>query len=219
MKPTEIQGVFKEKNRIFTENPKFCKGLRVYNEKLVKYKDNEFRSWNPYRSKLAAAILNGLIIEIKSNFKVLYLGAATGTTVSHISDIIKEGIVYSVENSPIAVKNLIQLIEKRKNIIPIFEDANHPDRYRSIVPTIDLIYQDISQRNQTEIFISNISSYLKEKGIGILMVKARSIDVSLKPKKAYELVCLKLENSGFKIKEKIELTPYEKDHTAIIVSI
>ena len=219
MKPTEIQGIFKEKNRIFTENPKLCKGLRVYNEKLVKCKDKEFRSWNPYRSKLAAAILNGLIIEIKSNFKVLYLGAATGTTVSHISDIIKDGIVYSVENSPIAVKNLIQLIEKRKNIIPIFEDANHPDRYRSIVPTIDLIYQDISQRNQTEIFISNISSYLKKKGIGILMVKARSIDVSLKPKKAYELVCLKLENSGFKIKEKIELTPYEKDHTAIIVSI
>ena len=218
MKPAEIQGIFKEKNRIFTENPKSCKGLRVYNEKLVKYKGKEFRSWNPYRSKLAAAILNGLTIEIKSNSKILYLGAATGTTVSHISDIIKDGIVYSVESSPVAVKKMIQLSEKRKNIIPILGDANHPDRYSSIVTTVDLIYQDISQRNQAGIFISNVARYLKKNGNGILMVKARSIDVSLEPKKVYELVCSELKDWGLKIKEKIDLTPYKKDHTAIIVS-
>jgi len=218
MKPAEIQGIFKEKNRIFTENPKSCKGLRVYNEKLVKYKGKEFRSMNPYRSKLAAAILNGLTIEIKTNSKILYLGAATGTTVSHISDIIMDGIVYSVESSPVAVKKLIQLSEKRKNIIPILGDANHPDRYSSIVTTVDLIYQDISQRNQAGIFISNVARYLKKNGNGILMVKARSIDVSLEPKKAYELVCSELKEWGLKIKEKIDLAPYEKDHTAIIVS-
>ena len=218
MKPMEIQGVFKEKNKIFTENPKSCKGLKVYNEKLVKYKGKEFRSWNPYRSKLAAAIMNGLAIEIKSNLNILYLGAATGTTVSHISDIINEGLVYSVESSPVAVKSLIKLSEIRKNIIPIFGDANHPDKYSSIVSIVDLIYQDISQRNQAEIFILNVGRYLRKNCNGILMVKARSIDVSLKPKKAYEIVCSKLENSGLKIKEMIDLTPYEKDHTAIIIS-
>lgn len=219
MKPIKIKGVFKEKNRIFTENPEFCKGLKVYNEKLVKYKGKEFRSWNPYRSKLAAAILNRLTIEIKPNSKILYLGAATGTTVSHISDITKDGVIYSVENSPVAVKKLIQLSEKRKNIIPILGDANHSDRYSSIVPTVNLIYQDISQRNQAEIFISNVTRYLEKKGTGILMVKARSIDVSLKPKEAYDLVCSDLKSSGLKIKEKIDLTPYEKDHSAISVSI
>jgi len=219
MKTSKIQGVFKEKNRIFTENLESCRGLKVYNEKLVKSKGKEFRSWNPYRSKLAAGILNGLKIEIKPNSKILYLGAATGTTVSHISDIIKEGVIYSIESSPVAVKHLIQLSEKRKNIIPILEDANHPDRYSSIVPVVDLIYQDISQRNQSEIFIANVDRYLKKNSIGILMVKARSIDVSLKPKKAYEIVCSKLENSGLKIKEKIDLTPYEKDHAAIIISV
>ena len=219
MKTSKTQGVFKEKNRIFTENLESCRGLKVYNEKLVKSKGKEFRSWNPYRSKLAAGILNGLKIEIKPNSKILYLGAATGTTVSHISDIIKEGVIYYVENSPIAVKHLIQLSEKRKNIIPILGDANHPDRYSSIVAIVDLIYQDISQRNQSEIFIANVDRYLKKNSIGILMVKARSIDVSLKPKKAYEIVCSKLENSGLKIKEKIDLTPYEKDHAAIIISI
>jgi len=219
MKPTELPGVFKEKNRIFTENPKYCKGLKVYNEKLVKYKENEFRSWNPYRSKFAAAILNGFSNTIKPNFDVLYLGAATGTTVSHISDILKEGLIYSVESSPIAVKKLIQVSKKRKNIIPILEDANHPDRYSSIVPIVDMIYQDISQRNQAEIFIENIKRYLKQNGFGILMVKARSIDVSLDPKKAFDLVCSKLKNNDLKILDKINLNPYEKDHIAIIISI
>ena len=217
MKPSEIKGIFKEKNRIFTENPESCKGLKVYNEKLVKYKGKEFRSWNPYRSKLAAAILNGLKIEMKTDSKILYLGAATGTTVSHISDIIKDGVIYSVENSPVAVKKLIQLGEKRKNIIPILGDANHSDRYGSIVSPVDLIYQDISQRNQAEIFVSNVIRYLKKNGTGILMVKARSIDISLKPSKVYDIVCKELENNGLKIKEIVDLSHYEKDHAAIMI--
>ena len=212
-----MQGIFKDKKRIFTEN--LCKGEKVYNEKLVKYKSKEYRSWNPYRSKLAAAILNGLKIEIKTDSKILYLGAATGTTVSHISDIVEGGLIFAVENSPVTVKHLINLSEKRKNIIPILEDANHPDRYSSIVSTVDIVYQDISQRNQAEIFIVNVARYLKKDRIGILMVKARSIDVSLKPREAYEIVCSKLENSGLKIKNRIDLAPYEKDHEAIIVSL
>lgn len=219
MKPTEIDGIFRENDRIFTENLDSCRGIKVYNEKLITYKNREFRSWNPHRSKLAAAILKGLKnIKITSKSKVLYLGAATGTTVSHVSDIVKEGIVYSVENSPVAVKKLIKVSEKKQNIIPILGDANHPDRYSSLVSTVDLVYQDISQRNQAEIFISNIKKYLKEGGIGVLMVKARNIDVALKPEKAYELVCSKLKDEGIKIIEKIDLKPYEKDHAAIIVS-
>ena len=219
MKSTEISGVYKIKNKIFTENPKSCKCKKVYNERLLNYKGKEFRAWNPYRSKLAAAILNGLSIKIKSNSNVLYLGAATGTTVSHISDILKEGTIFSVENSPIAVKKLMNVSEKRKNIIPILEDAYHPDRYSLIVPIVDIIYQDISQRNQAEIFIENINIYLKKDGIGIIMVKARSIDVALEPKKAFNLVCSKLEKSGFKILNRLNLKPYEKDHEAIMISI
>jgi fibrillarin-like pre-rRNA processing protein len=218
MKSTDIPNVFKDKNKIYTENPKSCKGKKVYNERIVRYKGIELRSWNPYRSKLAAAILNGLLLKIKANSNVLYLGAATGTTVSHISDILKEGTVFSVENSPIAVKKLLDICEKRINIIPILEDANHPDRYSMIVPIVDIIYQDISQRNQAEIFIENIKRYLKEDGIGIIMVKARSIDVALEPKEAYNIVCKKLEKSGFKILTKLNLNPYEKDHSAIMIS-
>ena len=219
MKKIEITGVFKDRNKIFTENLSSCKGIKVYNERLVRYKNKELRSWNPYRSKLGTAILKGLVFDIKSDSNVLYLGAATGTTVSHFSDIVKDGIVYAVESSPVSIKGLIQVSEKRKNIIPILNDANHPDRYSYLVSSVDFIYQDIAQRNQAEIFISNIDRYLQKNAFGILMVKARSIDVSLKPEKAYEIVCDKLEERGLKIKKIIDLAPYEKDHAAIMISL
>ena len=220
MKTTEMEGVFKNNNRLFTENPNSCLGIKVYNEQLISYDDKEFRSWNPYRSKLAAAILKGLKnIKIKSDSKVLYLGAATGTTVSHISDIVKDGVVYAVESSPVSLKNLLEVSRKRHNIIPILADANHPDRYGSLVSSVNLVYQDISQRNQAEIFIKNVERYLRENGQGILMVKARSIDVALKPKQAYEIVNNELKKNGFKIENVIELNPYEKDHAMILVSL
>ncbi|UCB58351.1 MAG: fibrillarin-like rRNA/tRNA 2'-O-methyltransferase [Thermoplasmatales archaeon] len=218
MQKTDITGVYKDKSQIFTENIKESKGVKVYNEKIVKQKNKEFRSWNPYRSKLAAAILNGLEFKIKKDSNILYLGAATGTTVSHISDICKNGMIFTVENSPFAMKKLVNLCKNRPNIIPIFEDANHPDRYSSIVNIVDILYQDISQRNQADIFIKNIKNYLKEDGIGIFMVKARSIDVSLKPKETYDLVCSQLEKNRLKINSLIDLIPFEKDHAVIFVS-
>jgi fibrillarin-like pre-rRNA processing protein len=216
MKQTNIQGIFKFKNQIFTENQ--TKKIKVYNEKLVKYKNKEYRSWNPYRSKLAAGILKGIKFEIKPTNHVLYLGAATGTTVSHISDITKNGVIYAVENSPIALKKLLRVCYKRKNIIPILEDANHPDRYSLIVPKVDLLYQDVSQRNQSEIFIKNAKTYLKKNGQGILMVKARSIDVSLKPQEAFDIVCSDLKKNKFQIKDWVDLSPFEKDHAGIIIT-
>jgi len=214
MKKTE-SGIFQNKNQLFTINQ--IKGAKVYNERLIKHKGKEYRSWNPYRSKLAAAILNGFDFKIKPENNVLYLGAATGTTVSHFSDILEKGTIYAVESSAISMKKLLTLCTKRKNIIPILEDAFHPDRYSMVVPKADIVYQDISQRNQAEIFINNISQYLDKKGYGVLMVKARSIDVSLKPKQAYEQVINKLKEKQLKIQDLIDLSPFEKDHAAIIV--
>ena len=105
MKPSSITGIFRKQDKLFTENLEKCKGIKVYNERLISYKGKEFRSWNPYRSKLASSVLKGLKkIDINDDSKILYLGAATGTTVSHISDIVKDGVVYAVESSPVAVK-------------------------------------------------------------------------------------------------------------------
>ncbi len=218
MKQTNIPYLYQDKKQLFTENLQECKGIKVYGEKIIKNKNKELRSWIPYRSKLAAAILNGLEIEIKKDYNVLYLGAATGTTVSHISDITRDGIIYAVESSPVSMKKLITVCEKRPNIIPILNDAFHPDRYASIVPSVDLIYQDISQRNQAEIFFENIKKYLRENGTGIIMVKARSIDVAMKPKLVYEKVCNYLKENSLSIKQVFELEPYEKDHAVIIIS-
>jgi fibrillarin-like pre-rRNA processing protein len=218
MQPTEHPGIFKKNDKLFTQNPEVCKGIKVYNEQLITENNIEYRSWNPFRSKLAAALLKGLTFNIPADAQILYLGAATGTTVSHLSDIITNGTIYAVEIAPVAVINLLKVSEKRPNIIPILSDANHPERYQNIVPQVDLIYQDISQRNQADIFTRNITTYLKPNGIGLIMVKARSIDVALKPKQAYELVCTHLQQEKFKIKKPLELAPFEKDHAAILIT-
>jgi fibrillarin-like pre-rRNA processing protein len=219
MQPTEHPGVFKKNDRLFTINPENCRGLKVYNEQLITEDGNEYRSWNPFRSKLAAALLKGITVDLSPETTVLYLGAATGTTVSHLSDILTNGTIFAVESSPIAIINLLKVAEKRQNIIPILSDANHPERYQHMVPTVDLVYQDISQRNQADIFTRNIHAYLKPNGTGLIMVKARSIDVALKPKQAYELVCTALQKQKFKIRKTVELAPFEKDHAAILLTL
>lgn len=219
MKKTDVEGVFQKNGRLFTENPENCKGVKVYGENIRVYKNREFRSWNPYRSKLAAAILKGMKPLFTRTSEILYLGAATGTTVSHLSDIVTDGIVYAVENSPVAMKNLVELAKVRPNIIPLLADANHPERYSSVVPQVDLVYQDISQRNQSDIFIRNLHCYLKPTGQGFIMVKARSIDISRSPKQVFRQVQSELEKENIQIVQTQQLDPYEKDHIAIITSI
>ncbi|RLF40596.1 MAG: fibrillarin-like rRNA/tRNA 2'-O-methyltransferase [Thermoplasmata archaeon] len=214
MQATEIEGVFKRNGRLYTIN--LCKGMRVYGESLKTVDGVEYRSWNPYRSKLAAAILKGIKIDtLNKNSKVLYLGAATGTTVSHLSDIVSE--IYAVEYSAFAMKKLLELAKKRSNIIPILADANHPHRYLSIVPKVDFLYQDISQRNQVDIFIENVDMYLKSDGRGLLMVKTRSIDVALPPEKIVVEIEEEIRKHGFNVLQKKYLKPYEKDHAALLV--
>ena len=218
MQPTDHPGVYKKNDKLYTINPDVCRGTKVYNEQLYTQDNVEYRSWNPFRSKLATAILKGLPVLIKPDFHVLYLGAATGTTVSHISDILTNGTIYAVESSPIATTGLLKVSAPRTNIIPILADANHPERYHTIVPPVDLVYQDISQRNQADIFSRNIQAYLKPDGTALIMVKARSIDVALKPKQAYDLVATYLKEHNLIVKKTLDLTPFEKDHAALLVS-
>lgn len=208
-----FHGVYKKDRRIFTKN--LVPGRKVYNERIVREGGEEYRSWNPYRSKMAGAILKGLknfLIEAES--RILYLGVANGTTASHFSDIAINGMIFGVETSFKPMKKFVKLCEERRNMIPILADANHPERYEPIVEEIDLIYQDISQKNQVEIFIKNMEKFSARHGI--LMVKARSIDVSSPPEKIFEKVEKEI-GKYYKINEKVKLSPYAKDHIAIIV--
>ena len=192
-------------------------GISVYGEELIQ-EDVEYRIWNPRRSKLAAALLNGLKnLELDNASKVLYLGASTGTTVSHISDIVTDGRIYAVEFSPTTAKKLVQLSRQRPNIAPILGDATKPKGYLNIVEKSDLVYCDVAQPTQTELFMRNMNLFCKEDGVGLLMIKARSIDVVQKPKKVFKEQEKKLKEKGFKIIEKVKLEPYEKDHIAFLV--
>lgn len=210
--------LIQRKNKLFTKNLESCKGITIYGEQLKTINSKEYRSWNPYRSKLAAALhKKNFSFSLSDGATVLYLGAATGTTISHLSDLLPAGTIYAVEHSPVSMRQLLTVVDQRKNIIPLLEDANHPNRYFSIVPPVDLVYQDISQRNQADIFIRNINYYLKPEGKGIIMVKARSIDVSLPPKKAYAIVTNELMNRQIIIDQTLSLSPYQKDHAAMVV--
>ena len=195
-------------------------GKQVYGEKLVEIQGKEYRLWNPRRSKLAAAILNGLeTFPFYDNSRILYLGASTGTTPSHISDICSDGLIYCVEFSPRMMRKLADLSQIRTNLIPILDDANKPHNYLHLVEKTDVIYSDVAQPNQTEIFMDNMRLFLKEGGIGILMLKARSIDVTRNPEEIYHEEESRLKKAGFRVMEKIDLEPYEKDHMAFVCEV
>ena len=189
-------------------------GNQVYKEKLVKIKDEEFRLWDPFRSKLAAAIMNGLeVLPIVRKSKVLYLGVSTGTTASHVSDIVGlSGIVFCVEHASRVARDFIDRVSSfRSNIVPILQDARQPKQYFSVYGVVDVMYVDIAQPDQTEIAILNCKTYLKKGGYLILVIKTRSIDVTKDPMQIIRSEIKKLD-SNFEIIQEINLQPYDKDH-------
>ena len=191
---------------------------QVYNEKLVKIKGTEYRIWNPFRSNLAATIMNGLRdFPFMQKSSVLYLGVSTGTTISHISDIVgQNGIIFGVEHtSRVARDFLDRVASHRKNIIPIIQDARKPQEYFSVFKKVDVAYVDIAQPDQTDIAIDNCKMYLKSNGYLFLVIKTRSIDVTKDPKKVISNEIKKLEPL-FEIKQIINLQPYDKDHAIVI---
>ena len=207
--------VFLKGDEVATRN--LTPGISVYGEELIT-EDVEYRLWNPRRSKLSAAILNGLKnLDIKNDFEVLYLGASTGTTVSHISDIAYDGKIYAIEFSPVTAKKLTRLSRQRPNIYPILGDATKPKEYMNIIGKVDLVYCDVAQPTQSELFMKNMNLFARDNALGMLMLKARSIDVIQKPKKIFKQEEKKLKEKGFKIIEKVKLEPYEKDHMAFLV--
>jgi fibrillarin-like pre-rRNA processing protein len=183
----------------------------VYGERIL----GGYRLWDPFRSKLAALLLKskGRGLRLKRDAKVLYLGAATGTTVSHVSDIVADGLVYAVEFSPRSMRDLIRLCERRKNIIPILADAARPEAYAALVEPVDLVYQDIAQRNQAEIASLNCARYLLSDGELLLMLKTRSVDTIASPETVLQRE--KKNLSGLDLTDVIDLLPFHQDHWAM----
>tara|TARA_Y100000031_G_C8204591_1_gene377993 strand:+ start:860 stop:1528 length:669 start_codon:yes stop_codon:yes gene_type:complete len=214
---SKIFEVYEERGgrRLYTVN--LTPGKRVYDEQLVKQNNIEYREWDAYGSKLASTILNGCRnIFLRKNDVVLYLGSASGTTVSHVSDIVgKEGFVFAVDVAPRVMRDLIFNLEGRKNVAPILADANHTKDLIERVSMVDVIYQDIAQKDQVNIFLKNINAFLKKDGYAIIAIKTRSIDVTKYPKQIFKEVKERLEKELI-IVDYRTLEPYQRDHCFFI---
>jgi len=197
-------------------------GESVYGEKRITVEENgvklEYRAWNPFRSKLAAGIMGGLKdIHIKPNTKVLYLGAASGTSVSHVSDLVGPGgLVYAVEFSHRSGRDLVNLAKKRTNVIPIVEDARLPQKYRMLVGMVDVVFSDVAQPDQARIVALNSEYFLKNGGHFVISIKASCIDSTAAPEAVFAREVAKLKEKGFKPREQITLEPYERDHAVVV---
>jgi len=203
--------------RLATQN--LVPGRLVYGERLVKHRNAEYRAWDPYRSKFAAAILNGLeTVPIKLGHKVLYLGAASGTTASHVSDIIGEdGHVYCVEFAARSIRELVENVcAYRLNMSPILADARLPEHYAKLVSKADDIYCDVAQPEQAKILADNADEFLKPEGWTMLAIKAQSIDVTREPSEVYEQEIKTLRSRGFRIQQVVHLEPYDKAHAMVV---
>jgi len=181
----------------------------VYGERML----DGYRVWDPYRSKLAALYLVGKGIELTPEMRVLYLGAANGTTVSHVADYVE--VVYAVEFAPRPMQDLLEVARRRRNVMPILADASCPEQYAPLVEAADLLYQDVAQPDQAAIALRNCV-FLKKGGYLILMLKTRSVDIRKEPAEVFSDTLDILMSAGLTVLESTWLAPYHQDHAAII---
>lgn len=224
IEPHRHEGIFVARGKedlLVTKN--LVPGEAVYGEKRISVEGAdgtkvEYRVWNPFRSKIAAGVLGGVDnIHIAPGKKVLYLGAASGTSVSHVADVVgPEGAVYAVEFSHRSGRDLINMAKKRTNVIPIIEDARHPHKYRMLVPMVDVIFADVAQPDQARIITLNAHHFLKNNGHIVISIKASCIDSTVDAATVFAREVKKLQEERVKPQEQLTLEPYERDHALVV---
>jgi fibrillarin-like pre-rRNA processing protein len=189
-----------------------------FGERIVKEGRFNYRNWDPKRSKLAAYIMKGCPnTGLRGGSVVLYLGASHGHTPSYVSDMIgPEGFVFCLDFAPRVMRDLVFLCESRENMAPIMADAHHPEEYLDRVSQVDVVFQDIAQRDQPEIFLKNCRTFLKDGGVGLLAVKAKSINIKKDPKQIF-LEVKEMVGKEFMITDMRGLEPFEMDHCMIAI--
>lgn len=221
VQPTKYSGFYEvwkgNKRILLTKN--LTPGTSFFKEYLFQDGKEEYREFDPKRSKVAASIVKKIsLIPLKEGDKVLYLGAAHGYTASYISDVVgKKGFVYSLDFAPRVVRDLYFVCEERENMTPLLANAAKPETYKNNIEKVDVIIQDIAQKQQVEILFKNLQ-FLKPKGYILLSVKARSIDVTRKPMNVFKEVEQKLKDK-VKIIDSKDLNPLEKDHMIFLCQI
>jgi rRNA 2'-O-methyltransferase fibrillarin len=212
----------RDPDRIATLN--LAPGNTVYGERLFTIRGaagaadaGEYRIWSPTHSKIGASLLSIHHFGIAPGSSVLYLGAASGTTVSHVSDVVgPSGRIYAVEFSLRVGRGLVEVAKTRPNIVPIIEDARRPQKYRVLVPIVDCLFADVSQPDQDRIFAINAEFFLRNGGFFMLSVKAKSVDSTIPQEEVFGAVRDALGTQGFRVEEQVDLEAYHAGHAALI---
>jgi fibrillarin-like pre-rRNA processing protein len=209
--------MLREGQDLFTRNA--TPGRAVYGEELRSFDGVEFRRWDPWRSKLAAYVLKGgATSELERSRRVLYLGGAHGTTVSHLIDLLPDATIFAVEKSPSSFAALLALARERSGLLPILADAHLPERYRADVGVVDLLYQDVAQRDQSIIFRENALACLGRGGSGLLQLKVRSVTQRRPPREVIRETRRQLSEDGFRVRSEVDLAPYAREHCSLLLS-
>ena len=183
-------------------------GEPVYGEPT----DEQWRRWDPHRSKVGAMLQLGVETGLTGGETVLYLGAASGTTVSHIADV--AGPTYAVEFAPRPARDLLTVAESRPNLFPLLKDAREPSSYAHVVEPVDVLVQDVATRGQARVAARN-AQFLRPDGRLVMAVKARSEDVTADPDAVFERVRAELSET-YDIRSTERLEPYHEDHLAVV---
>ena len=169
------------------------------------------RIWDPRRSKVAALFHLEKALPIPDT-RILYLGAAAGTTVSFLADYAE--VVYAVEFSYRPVRTLLRVALERSNIIPFYQDARYPERYSPFIELVDILIQDIAQRDQAGIAVKNLC-LLKEGGCFVLFLKLFSMGAISRKDEFIKTVLCMLEENGIEDLEVFSLEQYHAGHVAV----
>jgi fibrillarin-like pre-rRNA processing protein len=212
----KFPGVYMINGWLHTKN--IVSDFKPFGEQLFKVRNkDEYRPWDPTRSKAAAAILKGIkFFPITKGIKILYLGSAHGYTVSHLSNIIgTEGVIYAVEFSDRPFKEFLPICDKLKNVVPILADARKPELY-DWIEQVDVVYVDVADPQQTEVAIRNCEKFLKDCGYLMIAIKTQSIDVTRQPKEVVRAEMQKITDAYLSVLDWVMLDPLEAKHGFIV---
>jgi fibrillarin-like pre-rRNA processing protein len=185
------------------------RGEPVYGEPT----DGAWRLWDAGRSKLGAMLVRGMDVGLAGGDRVLYLGAANGTTASHVADF--AGPTYAVEFAPRPARDLLDVAEGRDRLFPLLKDARAPETYAHVVEAdLDAVVQDVATRDQAEVALRN-RRFLADDGRLVLALKARSEDVTVDPEAVFEGALDDLRG-GYEVLETARLDPHHDAHLGVV---
>lgn len=151
--------------------------------------------------------------ELSPDQPVLYLGAAQGGRAARIADRVPEASVLAVEKSPVASLSLVDEARQRDNLVPYVGDARRPATYAPLVPRLGLVFQDVAQPDQVDIFLANLHRFAPDRAY--LALKAPSVAVDRPPEQVFEQARERIEDQA-RVREVVDLEPYHEDHAMIV---